>query len=83
MVNVLRFSAARRMRGGARRGRECPLTQRHRRLPARLVRTPPSAPARREWRVTGPLGKMMGAEPSYNVLKEGGSRLRPLSWLVV
>ena len=79
----MRFAAATRIRGGERRGRECPLTQRLVRLPARLVLTPFSAPASKVVRVTGPLGKMMGAEPSYNVLNEGGSRLTELSWLVV
>ena len=83
MVNVLRLPAATRIRGGESSGRECPLTQRLVRLLARLVLTPFSAPASKVWRVTGPLGKIIGAEPSYNVRKDGGSRLTELSWLVV
>ena len=64
MVNVLMLVAARSMRGGERRGREWPRTHRLVRLPARLVLAPFTAPASRVWRLTGPEGKMMGAEPS-------------------
>ena len=56
--------ALRRRSGGERRGREGPLTQRLTRLLARLVGAPVTAPASSDWRVTGPEGKMMGADPS-------------------
>ena len=64
MVKVWSLEAARRMRGGERRGRECPLTESDTRLEAREVVTPDTAPASRDWRTTGPEGKMMGWEVS-------------------
>ena len=76
MEKCWRKGQARSTRGGHSRGREWPLMVRERREEDRGVVGAHTAAGRRDWRVTGPEGKMMGAAPSYRFLKEGGSRER-------
>ena len=44
------------------------------RLSASLVLAEVTAPGNSWWRLTGPVGNMMGEDASYRVLKDGGSR---------